>query len=204
MTSLLWKRKTTNRPTVREAVIVLRSSMERLDARIADLEKQIDGLRSEARVKSRTNKKMAMFSLKKSKTCEVHLARLMGMRSTMETNIMNLENAELSQSIVEALRVGSHAMRSVEGLNIDRVDDTMDEVSELMETAREISEALAQSVGDVIIDESELEAELADLEAESVRDSLYFNNSTPAPAQTYAPPAAPRADEFTDLDGLKF
>ncbi len=60
--------------------------------------------------------------------------------------------------------------------SIDTVDNTMDQIREQMDIATEISDAIAQPLGDPI-DEDELEAELAELEAENLDEQLLTLNT---------------------------
>ena len=64
------------------------------------------------------------------------------------------------------MKVGSSTMKNIHGeMNIDKVDDTMDDIREQMDLANEISSAISNPLGlDTGIDEDELAAELEQLE----------------------------------------
>ena len=57
--------------------------------------------------------------------------------------------------------------------DVDKVDNVMDEISDQTEKMRQVNEALGQQVGYAAeLDEDELEAELAELDALDVEDAL--------------------------------
>lgn len=69
---------------------------------------------------------------------------------------------------MKAMKQGAKAMKQIHGeYDVDKVEDTMDEIREQVELADEISEAISRPVGNEYVDEDELDQELAELENEN-------------------------------------
>lgn len=91
----------------------------------------------------------------------------------MEQQMMMLEGANMQAATVNALKAGNDAMKKqMKEMNVDAVQDVMDDVADQMEEMQEITEALGQDLSGGMFDESELEAEFADLEEELLDEQL--------------------------------
>lgn len=110
---------------------------------------------------------------------EGQVEKIMGSRMTIEQQVMAIENANVNLETMNAMRSGADAMKAIHGnlliislinfRNIDKVDETMDDIREQMDLANEISEAISQPVNfGVEFDEDELTLELEALEQEEV------------------------------------
>lgn len=109
---------------------------------------------------------------------------------TIENQKMALENANFNQEVMKAMAQGANALQNVnENMTIDKVDETMDNIQEQMDVANEISEAISQPTGMGYEDEDELEAELAELEAEELDETLLSVENTPAPVTANQEPS---------------
>lgn len=120
------------------------------------------------------------------------MEKMAGARATIETQVMAIENASVSLEAMNAMRQGAEAMKTIHrNMTIEDVDNTMEEIREQMDLANEISDAIAQPLGDQY-DEDELQAELAALEEEALDEQ--FLGSRPAldsmPAVPSVTPAA--------------
>eukprot|EP01106_Pelomyxa_sp_JSP_P012725 TRINITY_DN3601_c0_g1_i1.p1 TRINITY_DN3601_c0_g1~~TRINITY_DN3601_c0_g1_i1.p1 ORF type:complete len:135 (+),score=46.40 TRINITY_DN3601_c0_g1_i1:73-477(+) len=121
---------------------------------------------------------------------------------TIEQQVMALENATVTRDTMKAMKHGAASMKQIhKNMTVDDVDDVMDEIREQMDVANEISTAIGQPLGDVI-DETELEGELAELEQENIDEQLLKVDASPiklpavpAAAATAAPAAASKAEE---------
>lgn len=82
------------------------------------------------------------------------------------TQAMALEAHIINQEAFQAVQTGRNAMQQIHRtMNVEAVDETIDQMSEQMDMAKEISDALGQPIGP-LQDDDELEGELADLLAE--------------------------------------
>ena len=114
-----------------------------------------------------------MFALKRKKLYESELDKIQNVKMTLETQVMNLESAAQNANTFKAMESGKTAMKKVRvDVGIERVDDMMDDIREEMEMASEISNAIAQPVDPLLIDDDELLAELEELEAADVEEEL--------------------------------
>jgi len=92
------------------------------------------------------------------------LQSIQGKKLNLETQIMTLEDASLNKETLSAMQTGTQAMRSaIHEADVDKADELMEDVNEAMGQVQEMNEAMAQPLGPVI-DEDELEADLAELE----------------------------------------
>ena len=115
----------------------------------------------------------ALFALKRKKLYEAEIDKIGNIKMTLETQVMNLESAAQNAATFKAMHAGKDAMKTINTeVGIEKVDDLMDEIREEMEQADEISNALAQPVDPLMMDEDDLLAELANLEAEDVEEQL--------------------------------
>lgn len=133
---------------------------------------------------------MALLALKRKKQYENELDKNSGARMTLETQMMTLENANVNLEALNAMKVGSEAMKSIHGkMDINKVDETMEDIREQMDLASEISDAISQPVGfGVDIDEDELAAELDALEQEEM-DAKLLNVADPVSSSTAKVPS---------------
>jgi charged multivesicular body protein 4 len=166
-------------PTPQDSIHKLRETIEMLTKREEFLEKKIEKELQIAKQNASKNKRVAMMALKRKKAYEAQVQKLSGARMTIESQLMAIEGATVNLETINAMRQGAAALQGIHGsMSIDTVDNTMDQIREQMDIATEISDAIAQPLGDPI-DEDELEAELAELEAENLDEQLLSLNNPP-------------------------
>ncbi|ORY91314.1 Snf7 family [Syncephalastrum racemosum] len=104
---------------------------------------------------------------------------------TIETQMMAIENANVNLETMGAMRAGAEAMKNIHGsMDINKVDNTMDDIRDQMDIANEISEAISRPVGmGEELDEDDLLNELEELEQEELDAKML---ETPAPS-VYTP-----------------
>jgi charged multivesicular body protein 4 len=187
---LFGKKKQT--PSPQQSIQRLRETIEMLTKREEFLEKKIEKELQIAKQNASKNKRVAMMALKRKKAYEAQVQKLSGARMTIESQLMAIEGATVNLETINAMREGAAALQGIHGsMSIDTVDNTMDQIREQMDIATEISDAIAQPLGDPI-DEDELEAELAELEAENLDDQLLtINTPTTVSASPIKLPSAP-------------
>jgi charged multivesicular body protein 4 len=143
----------------------LRQAIVTLDKREEHLGKKIAECVDRARTKSKhRDKKGALFELKKKKQLEGQLQSIQGKKLNLETQIMTLEDAFLNKETLNAMQTSAQAMRSaMRESDVEKADELMEDITDAMEQVNEMNEAMAQPLG-AVMDEDELEAELAELE----------------------------------------
>ncbi|KAJ0985355.1 hypothetical protein J5N97_003711 [Dioscorea zingiberensis] len=159
------------------------------------------------------NKKAAIRCLTKKKQYEAQIEQLGKLQLQVHAQLITLQGATATTETIDALRKGSHAVRSIQrSLSIDDVSKTLEEASEQAENMKQMQDALANSIGVVDdFDEDELEAELEELEeAELEEQQIVKLNSTVVPPEPplITPSNIPKretprhvnsADELADL-----
>lgn len=161
--------------STKSAIINLRGQIQLLTKKQTHLEQQIEELREKAKAyMTKKNTNMAKIQLKKSKILEGELTKSLQQVENLEMQLFTIENANLNLETVKAIGKANSAMKEINtSMNIDKVEDTMDEVRENMDMNEEISEALTRPIGSsAYVDEEELEDELADLMLEDETETL--------------------------------
>jgi charged multivesicular body protein 4 len=156
-----------------------------------------------------------MMALKRKKMYEQQRENLRGARFNLESQVLAIENANVNKETIDAMRTGAQAMKSIHGeLNIDKVENTMDDIREQMDLANEITASISQPLGmDMGLDMDELDAELEQLEQEELDATLLDAKAGPLPTlpavatpTATAQPAAkesPMSAEERELEELR-
>lgn len=179
------------KPADPQATIVqLREAVSTQEKREEHIQRKMDGMVKEAKEKmAKKDKKGAMYALKRKKLYEQELDKIQNVKMTLETQVFNLEAASQNANTFSAMKSGTSAMKKIrQDVGIEKVDDMMDDIREEMEMANEISDAIAQPVDPLMVDDDELLAELEELEAADVEGELLKE-----PAKPINMPAVPNA-----------
>ena len=104
---------------------------------------------------------------------------------SLEQQLFSIESANLNLETMRAMQQGAKAMKTIHGgLDIDKVDETMDEIREQLELGDEISDAISRplNTGANEVDEDELDEELDMLAQENANQetSKIVNNNVEA------------------------
>ncbi|KAI8802452.1 Snf7-domain-containing protein [Cladochytrium replicatum] len=198
-----------------EAIMRLRESLDTLDKREKYLLAKVDQELKTAKANASKNKRAAILALKRKRMYEDMVDKIGNSKLTLETQVMALESSTVMKETMDAMRHGASAMKNIHGsLNIDKVDQTMDDIREQMDLANELSTAISQPIGalgDPMMDDDELLAELEELEQEELDAKLLdipFVDTLPdAPLSTpetipaiAQPPRPARQQFFADDD----
>jgi len=159
------------KPKPLEAIGKLNESITMLNKKQEFIEKKIEREVITAKKYCKTNKRLALQSLKKKKLYEKQILDLDGMIFNLEQQKITLESATLNVEILNTMKTGATTMKNMSnGMTVDDVDDVVDDVREQMDIANEISEAVSQDFGFNVFDEDELEQELDELLDEDIQD----------------------------------
>uniref|UniRef100_A0A0K0F9H2 GH13992p (inferred by orthology to a D. melanogaster protein) n=1 Tax=Strongyloides venezuelensis TaxID=75913 RepID=A0A0K0F9H2_STRVS len=161
-------------PSTQESIQKLRESEEMLIKKQEFLEKKVEAELNLAKQHGTKNKRAALQALKRKKQYEKQLVQLDGVLSTLDFQRQALENANTNANILQVLGDAAKALkRAHNSMDIDQVHDLLEDVAEQNEIANEISDAISNPVGlRNDIDESELLAELEELEQEELEKAL--------------------------------
>uniref|UniRef100_A0A3Q1GHR0 Charged multivesicular body protein 4Bb n=1 Tax=Acanthochromis polyacanthus TaxID=80966 RepID=A0A3Q1GHR0_9TELE len=135
-------------PSPQEAIQKLRETEEMLTKKQEFLEKKIEQELQIAKKNGTKNKRAALQALKRKKRYEKQLAQIDGTLSTIEFQREALENANTNTEVLKNMGFAAKAMKSAhENMDIDKVDDLMQDITEQQELAQEISDAISKPVG---------------------------------------------------------
>jgi len=120
--------------------------------------------------------------MKKKKFLEAELDKISQIKLTLETQIMSIEAAVMNSSMLEAIQVGSSAMKRLhKETDVDAVDTVMDDIRERHELNDEINRTLSQPMVDpLLMDDDALLAELREME-EQEQDEIVEALNPPIP-----------------------
>ncbi|WPK23903.1 hypothetical protein PUMCH_001153 [Australozyma saopauloensis] len=151
----------------KKAIVELREHIQMLNKKRTHLELQIAEQELLARKYISSNKAMAKNALKRKKGYEGNLMKIENQIDSLETQLTAIESANLNLETMKAMKQGASAMKQIHGeYDVDKVENTMDDIREQVELAEEISEAISRPVGAEYVDEDELDEELAALAEE--------------------------------------
>ncbi|XP_031148851.1 charged multivesicular body protein 4c [Sander lucioperca] len=178
-------------PSPQEAIHKLRETEEMLTKKQDYLEKRIEQEIMIAKKNGTKNKRAALQALKRKKRLEQQLTQIDGTLSTIEFQREALENSNTNTEVLKNMGFAAKAMKQVhENMDINKIDDLMQDITEQQDVAREISEAISGPFGDTF-DEDELMAELAELEQEELEDSMKSMGGLPSVPSSKLPSARP-------------
>ncbi|KAF9582663.1 ESCRT-III subunit protein snf7, partial [Lunasporangiospora selenospora] len=172
--------------TPKDSIVELRNTLQMLEKRETYLQTKIDNELKTAKVNATKNRRAALMALKRKKQYENQIDMISGSRLTIETQVMAIENANVNLETMKAMKSGASAIKSIhESMDVHTVDQTMEEIREQMDTAKEISEIFTQPIAfGIDLDEDELNAELDELEQAELDKQLM---ETERPAQIGLP-----------------
>jgi len=157
-------------PSTNQGILSMGDSIEMLQKREAVLDKKIAAEVAAAREATvKGNKPVALSHLKKKKQLEENLLKVKAQMENLETMQARMEEAAINVETMKAQKEGAKAIKETYGkMTPDKIDQTMEEVRAVMDSAQEISSALAQPLASDAVDEDDLMAELAQIEQEEL------------------------------------
>nr|XP_013027861.2 charged multivesicular body protein 4c [Anser cygnoides] len=194
-------------PTPQEALARLRETEEMLSKKQEYLETRIERELEAARQHGTKNKRAALQALKRKKRYEKQLNQIDGTLSTIEFQREALENSHTNTEVLRNMGYAAQAMKKVhENMDLNKIDDLMQDITDQQNVAQEISEAISNRAGfGDEFDEDELMAELEELEQEEMNKRM-ADVRLPSVPSTSLPsrPASTRkrADDEDDMKHL--
>ncbi|PGH21541.1 hypothetical protein AJ80_03101 [Polytolypa hystricis UAMH7299] len=175
----------------KNAILNLREQLDMLQKRERHLESQMAEQDTIARKNVATNKNIAKAALRRKKNHERSLEQTSAQIIQIEQQIYSIESANINHQTLQAMKNAGTAMKQIhKGMTIDKVDQTMDELREQHAINEEIVNAITStSIGEPI-DESDLVAELEDMEQEQIDERMLNTGNVPVGDRLGALPAA--------------
>jgi len=199
--NLFGKKKPAPAPKLGDSIQKLREVLTTLDKREQHLQNQMKQALAEAKAKSKAkDKRGAMYHLKRKKMIEKQVDQIYGKKMNIETQILALEGASSNKEVLGVMRQGKDALKSsIKESDIENVDDVMSDITESIQLADEMGEAMSQQIGPVH-DEDELEAELNEMESELQTDELQdvVKDAPKVPVKKIAVPEPEKPVEKTE------
>ncbi|OCL04669.1 vacuolar-sorting protein-like protein snf7 [Glonium stellatum] len=179
----------------KKAILQLRGQLEMLSKREKHLQNQMDEQDALARKYVSTNKNAAKAALRRKKQFEHSLEQTSSQIMTLEREIYSIETANINKETLDAMKNAGKAMQHIhQGLTIDKVDQTMEELREQHAIGEEISEAITQSIGAQGVDEDELDEELAELQQEELDNKMLDTGNVPVGDKVHRLPSAAQGE----------
>jgi len=173
--------------SARDAIVTLRHQLQMLEKKEEHLQKKIDEELKKAKQNAVSNKPAATAALKRKKMHENELDKIAGTRLQLEVQVNTLESANLNAETMAAMKKAASALKDIHGnMTLDKVDKVMADVQEQGEIAKEIADVISAPTSNDLLDEDELQAELAGLEEDVLNERL----SEAEHAPIYLPPSA--------------
>ncbi|KAF2704747.1 Snf7-domain-containing protein [Pleomassaria siparia CBS 279.74] len=179
----------------KKAILQLRGQLEMLNKREKHLQNQMDEQDNLARKHVATNKNAAKAALRRKKQFEHTLEQTSSQIMTLEREIYSIETANINKETLDAMKNAGAAMQQIHaGLTVDKVDDVMEGLREQHAIGEEISSAITSGVGTDLVDEEELDDELAELQQEALDEQMLNTGNIPVGDKVGRLPNAPQAE----------
>jgi spore cortex formation protein SpoVR/YcgB (stage V sporulation) len=111
--------------------------------------------------------------MKRKKLYEAEVEKIQNVKMTLETQCINLESAAQNVETFKAMKTGGETMKKIQTeVGVEKVEEIMDDIKDVMDQAMEINNAMAQQIDPLMTDDDELLAELNALEAADLEQQL--------------------------------
>lgn len=114
------------------------------------------------------NRTAAKLSIQRKKKYEQQIQRMQNQMANLDTMQMQLDSANIDAEILNTQKDAAGALKGIyqKTGGIDKIHDTMDDIKDTLDDVQELSDALSQPLGGDLLDDDDLEAELAAMEDE--------------------------------------
>ncbi|KAJ5625885.1 charged multivesicular body protein 4C [Penicillium lagena] len=183
----------------KNAILLLREQLDMLQKREKYLDHQMEEQDSVARKNVNSNKNAAKAALRRKKVHEKNLEQTTAQIMQLEQQIYSIEAANINHETFKAMQEAGKAMSQIHnGMTIDKVDKTMEDLQEQHQLGQDIGEVIAHGhVGYELPDEDELEAELESMEQEAMDERMLHTGSVPVAVSQLPSPATQEPKQQT-------
>jgi hypothetical protein len=168
--------------------VKLRNLEAKLESEVENLSKQIEVLvENQIKVYVRqNNKQMALKYLKKKKQLEKSIEKKEATLTNIQTMIHNIQQTDTNKITFEVYNESASALKEAnKGLDLNKIDDTIEQLQDVFDTNAEIEDALKSPISSkYAFDDKELNHELdilladVDVSTSDLRKGLKFDNDT--------------------------
>lgn len=154
------------------SIAQLKELLEYLHHQTAALNTRIEELTNTAKdAVAKKNRVVALAALKSKKLAESSLEKRLATLGQLEDVAAKIEQASDNVQLVKVMESSGEALRSLNAAvgGTERVEEVVDRLREQVGQADEVTNIIAEGGGTVVIDESEIDDELAELEGEEKR-----------------------------------
>ncbi|KNF03394.1 hypothetical protein PSTG_03334 [Puccinia striiformis f. sp. tritici PST-78] len=172
---------------VDRGVLLVKQTIQQLNQQIQTISTQIDQRTQEAKKYiQKSQPEIAATQLKSRKALRSVLSQRIGILETLDGVYSKIEQASTDVEIMNAYETSTKTLKSLLStptLKLDRVEETMENMQEILADQREIDQAINDPIvhGQSGIDDQEIAAELASL--------ISDNQHLPIPQQTVSQPS---------------
>lgn len=179
----------------KNAILALRSQLDMLQKREKHLQNQIDEQETIARKNVNSNKAAALAALRRKKNHEHSMEQTVKQIGTLEHQINSIESANINRETLAAMEQASRAYKDInQGLTPEKVDETMDKLREQNALSEEIVEAMSAPGIGQSLDETDLEAELEELQQEQLDEQMLKTGTVPVADAVHKMPSPANAE----------
>ncbi|KAL2148581.1 hypothetical protein VTH82DRAFT_2135 [Thermothelomyces myriococcoides] len=154
------------------SIAQLRELIASLTHQTALLGRRIEELTAQAKqAVAKSNRVAALSALRSRKLAESTLARRFATVNQLEEVAAQIEQAADNVQLVRVMEASGAALAGLHARvgGVERVEDVVGRLREQMAAADEVASILAESAGTVVVDEAEVDDELAAIEGEEKR-----------------------------------
>uniref|UniRef100_A0A182WAY9 Charged multivesicular body protein 7 n=1 Tax=Anopheles minimus TaxID=112268 RepID=A0A182WAY9_9DIPT len=173
--------------SIEKSIYELEQSEHRLTKDISTIERNVNETMEKVRECIKEGRRqMAKTYLKKKNYLQKNMQGKINALETLQGILLKIHNCQSDKNIIEAYKLGTDALKNAyaaAGITIDELDDTMDEMKNVLEQHNEISSMIG-TVSATDVDELQLEQELGDLIDMKLSETNIANQYFPTPPAT--------------------
>ncbi|KAI8894100.1 Snf7-domain-containing protein, partial [Globomyces pollinis-pini] len=184
-------------------IVKMQQTIKQLNDQIHDMEQSIIQFKNEAKENVKLgNKPKALYMLQKNKKLNELISKRLASLDTLESIIMKIGQSKTDIEVIDSFKLGTETLSTIlksKQLQLDYVEDTMDNLNEVLADQKEIEETMTLNLP-TTIDDDDLELELNQLlqkELEKVESVV-----TPTSIHTDQSTVPLGASDKVDVDGL--
>lgn len=207
--TIKWIHHTTFTPTIGEqehGIMELKRAQKQLSQQIDTLESRLDNARASLQraVQTKQPESVALSYLRTKKQMEELLTKRVGALQTVQQLLVKLEQAVGDAAIMQTYETSAKTLRAIlsdPALQQDRVEKTMDALSDALAMQDDVQTAMTTAAPPTDIDEDELAAELEALTIEKQQEQEQAQEQ--AQAQEPAATTLPSAPQHTPASATR-
>lgn len=198
--AFLWRTKQ-RVPDPAECIKDLAFCSDLLHKRQLRLEKLCAETAANVRRLAVTNRKLALYELRRRHLIERDIFRLVNIRFTVEQQKQEIENAQIYKIVISSMSAAAQLLKQISGDGVVvEAERVIDQLRDFSDNANSVSESLAQPIGGADCSDDELERELDELLAKDGGPPPAVGaESEPEPEPRLCAAAAPSPPDQTPL-----